>query len=75
MSRVSIVTDGANKSSAIASLFFDSHKPGVFRSIADFQAAIHRYLREHNDDPKPFVWTKPAGAILAKLNRLPVPSV
>ena len=31
--------------------------------------------RQHNDDPKPFVWTKPAKAILAKLDRLPVPSV
>ena len=28
-----------------------------------------------NHDPKPFVWTKPAREILAKLNRLPVPSV
>jgi transposase len=48
---------------------------GVFRSIADLQAAINRYLKEHNDDPKPFVWTKPATAILAKIDRLPVPSV
>jgi transposase len=48
---------------------------GVFRSIVDLQTAINRYLNEHNDDPKPFVWTKPADAILAKLNRLPVPSV
>jgi len=48
---------------------------GVFRSIADLQTAINRYLREHNDDPKPFVWTKPAKIILAKLERLPVPSV
>jgi hypothetical protein len=48
---------------------------GVFRSIADLQAAIKRYLKEHNDNPKPFVWTKPADDILAKLSRLPVPSV
>ena len=48
---------------------------GVFRSIADLQTAINRYRKAHNDDPKPFVWTKPADAILAKLNRLPVPSV
>ena len=47
----------------------------VFRSIVDLQTAINRYLGEHNDDPKPFVWTKPADAILAKINRLPVPSV
>ena len=48
---------------------------GVFRSIADLQTAINRYLKQHNDDPKPFVWTKPAHVILAKLERLPVPSV
>jgi len=48
---------------------------GVFRSIADLQTAINRYLKQHNDDPKPFVWTKPADVILAKLDRLPVPSV
>jgi hypothetical protein len=44
----------------------------LFRSIADLQTAINRYLKEHNDDPKPFVWTKPADVILAKLDRLPV---
>ena len=48
---------------------------GVFRSIADLQAAINSYLAEHNTNPKPFVWTKSAEAILAKLDRCPVPSV
>ena len=48
---------------------------GVFRSIADLQAAINAYLAEHNASPKPFVWTKSAEAILAKLDRCPVPSV
>ena len=38
-------------------------------------AAINRYLDEHNANPKPFVWSKPADTILAKLKRLPVPSV
>jgi transposase len=50
-------------------------KRGVFRSIVDLQAAINRYITEHNDDPKPFVWTQPAAAILAKLARVPVSSV
>jgi DDE superfamily endonuclease len=48
---------------------------GVFRSIADLQAAINAYLAEHNASPKPFVWTKSAEAILAKLDRCPVPNV
>ena len=46
---------------------------GVFRSIAELQAAINRYLEDHNDDPKPFVWTKSAETILAKTQRLPEP--
>jgi hypothetical protein len=29
---------------------------GSFHSIVDLQAAIKRYLAEHNADPKPFVW-------------------
>ena len=49
-------------------------KRGVFHSIFDLQAAINRYIEEHNGDPKPFRWTKPAKTILAKLDRLPVPS-
>jgi len=48
---------------------------GAFTSVVDLQAAIKRYLEEHNANPKPFVWTKPAKGILAKIKRLPVPSV
>lgn len=48
-------------------------KRGVFRSIADLQAAIKRYLEEHNESPKPFRWTKSADKILSKLG-MPVPS-
>ena len=49
-------------------------KRGVFKSVSQLQEAIARYIREHNKTPKPFVWTKTAKAILAKLDRLPVPS-
>src|SRR5215831_653555 len=48
---------------------------GAVGSVVDLQAAIHAYLAEHNANPKPFVWTKSAEAILAKLDRCPVPSV
>ena len=44
---------------------------GSFHSILDLQAAIKRYLAEHNVEPKPFVWTASAASILAKLDRLP----
>ena len=49
-------------------------KRGVFRSIVDLQAAINRYLDDHNNNPRPFVWTKTPERILAKLNRLNHPS-
>jgi transposase len=48
---------------------------GSFHSIVDLQAAIRRYLAEHNAEPKPFVWTASAASILAKLDRLPARSV
>jgi transposase len=47
---------------------------GVFKSVADLQDAIRAYIRRQNSDPTPFVWTKPAETILAKLRRLPEPS-
>jgi hypothetical protein len=47
---------------------------GTFHSLVDLQAAINRYLDDHNADPKPFVWTKPASAILAKNPSLAAPS-
>lgn len=51
-----------------------SIRRGVFKSVADLQDAITRYIREHNRASKPFVWTKPAKDILDKLSRLPAPS-
>ena len=48
-------------------------KRGSFHSVVDLQAAIHRYIAEHNADPKPFTWTKTPRQILAKLNPLNAP--
>jgi transposase len=42
---------------------------GVFHSVNDLIAAIEQYLRVHNDDPVPFVWTATAQEILAKVKR------
>jgi hypothetical protein len=36
--------------------------------MLDLQAAINCYRAEHNDHSWPFVWTKPAHQIIAKLN-------
>ena len=44
-------------------------KRGVFCSIVDLQAAIHRFLQETNDDPKPFVWTADPDRIIAAVKR------
>jgi transposase len=43
---------------------------GVHRSTRDLEAAIRRYLTLHNQDPKPFVWTKTADEILGTVARL-----
>ena len=45
------------------------------RRRVDLQAAINRYIAEHNVDPKPFTWTKPADQILAKVKRLGDPEL
>ena len=42
---------------------------GAFRSVAELKSAIMQYLKNHNADPKPFVWTKSAGQILEKVAR------
>jgi hypothetical protein len=42
---------------------------GAFRSLVDLQAAINRYLGEHNRKPKPFVWTADPDRIIEKVNR------
>jgi transposase len=48
---------------------------GVFHSIVALQTAINNYIEEHNRDPKPFSWTKPADEILEQHNKITVPSV
>jgi transposase len=32
-------------------------KRGVFKGVVDLQAAINRFVADHNQQPKPFVWT------------------
>jgi len=40
---------------------------GIFRSVKELEAAIREYIEIHNEDPKPFVWTKTADEILASI--------
>ena len=44
-------------------------KRGVFASVPELIEAIEEYMRIHNDDPKPFVWTASVQSILDKVNR------
>jgi hypothetical protein len=44
-------------------------KRGVFRSITDLQAAINRFLEEHNRQSKPFTWTVDPDKIIAAVRR------
>ncbi len=42
---------------------------GVFRSVKELETAIREYIDVHNENPKPFVWTKTADQILASIAR------
>ncbi len=42
---------------------------GAFNSVAELEQAIMDYLKNHNADPKPYVWTKSAAKIFQKIAR------
>jgi transposase len=42
---------------------------GVFSSVADLEEKIMQFISAHNENPKPFVWTKSVKEILVKTNR------
>ena len=44
-------------------------KRGTHRSTLALEQAIRDYLRHHNNNPKPFTWTKNADEILANIAR------
>lgn len=44
-------------------------KRGSFQSIADLRRAILEYVEAHNEEGKPFKWTKTADEILDKVKR------
>jgi transposase len=44
-------------------------KRGVFQSVEELKAAIHRFLADVNADPKPFTWTKDPKKIIAAVKR------
>jgi transposase len=42
---------------------------GVFSSVKDLETAIHAFIAQHNESPKPFTWTKSVETILEKVGR------
>ena len=42
---------------------------GVFRSVPELVTAIEDYIQNHNQAPKPFIWTAKASDILEKVTR------
>lgn len=42
----------------------------VFRSVRQLERSIIDYVANHNENPRPFVWTAEADSILAKVARL-----
>jgi transposase len=42
---------------------------GVFRDVMELIEAIDRYVDQHNERPKPFIWTAKASDILEKVKR------
>ena len=43
---------------------------GAFRSVASLEAAIMEYLANHNENPRPFVWTANADLILERVKKV-----
>ena len=37
--------------------------------VVDLRAAIHRFIQEHNHNPKRFVWTADPDCIIASINK------
>jgi transposase len=50
-----------------ASLTEECIRRGSFTSVQDLEKAIHAYMRAHNEEPKPFIWTATAESIFEKI--------
>jgi transposase len=42
---------------------------GAFRSVKELQSAIREFIEVHNENPRPFVWTRTADQILDSMAR------
>jgi transposase len=44
-------------------------KRGVFKGVVDLQTAINRFVSDHNQEPRPFIWTADPDKIIAAASR------
>ena len=42
---------------------------GIFCSVKELEVAIHEFIEQHNENPRPFTWTKSVESILEKVDR------
>lgn len=42
---------------------------GVFTSVSELEKTLKEFIEQHNENPKPFVWTKSTAEILEKVGR------
>ena len=42
---------------------------GTFRNVEELIMAVEGYIDNHNENPKPFIWTAKAADILEKVKR------
>ena len=42
---------------------------GVFHSVGHLESCLKQYIETHNENPRPFVWTKSAAQIIEKVDR------
>jgi len=42
---------------------------GVFHSVSELESALKTYIAQHNQNPRPFIWTAKASDILEKVKR------
>ena len=60
----------SEEAAAVALITQRAIRRGSFDSTADLVKKIDRFIRTHNANSQPFVWTATADSILQKLARL-----
>jgi hypothetical protein len=50
-------------------------KRGSHHTVRDLELAIEQFIAAHNENPKPFTWTKSAEQILESLRRFAAETV